>query len=180
MPGERRALFLDRDGVVNIDIGYLHKPEDCQFVTGIFELVRCARAAGYDVFIVTNQAGIARGYYSEATYAAFTEWLLKRFADEHAPITHVYHCPHHPTAGVGEYRTSCICRKPKPGMLLAAQREYGTDMAGSMMIGDSLSDMVAARAAGVRQRYLLNAQALDDGSFVRIASLADAMARLAV
>lgn len=171
MPAERRALFLDRDGVINIDIGYLYKPEDCEFVPGIFELVRRANAVSRDVFIVTNQAGIARQYYSEATYTAFTEWLLGRFADEGAPITRVYHCPHHPTEGVGEYRTACACRKPKPGMLLAAQREYSINMASSAMIGDSLTDMAAARVAGVGQRYLLNAQAPDDGSFVRISSL---------
>ncbi|WP_063533474.1 HAD family hydrolase [Burkholderia sp. MSMB1589WGS] len=177
----RRALFLDRDGVINVDIGYLHRPEDCVFVDGVFELVHRARNAGYDVFVVTNQAGIARGYYSEATFAAFTAWLLQRFAAEDAFITQVYHCPHHPTAGLGEYLTACACRKPAPGMLLAAQREHAIDMARSAMIGDSATDMAAAAAAGVGTRYLLGAAAPNVGEgAVRIASLFDAIGRLGI
>ena len=79
MAALKRALFLDRDGVINVDIGYLHRAEQCEFVPGIFELVRAARRAGYDVFVVTNQAGIARGYYDEAVFAEFTGWMLERF-----------------------------------------------------------------------------------------------------
>ncbi|KVE35308.1 D-glycero-alpha-D-manno-heptose-1,7-bisphosphate 7-phosphatase [Burkholderia sp. TSV86] len=177
----RRALFLDRDGVINVDIGYLHRPEDCVFIDGIFELVRRAGHAGYDVFIITNQAGIARGFYSEATFAAFTTWLLQRFAAERASITQVYHCPHHPTAGLGEYLTTCMCRKPAPGMLIAAQHEHAIDMARSAMIGDSVTDMAAAASAGVGTRYLLGTAAANaDEGFVRIASLFDAIERLGI
>ncbi|AJX70978.1 D,D-heptose 1,7-bisphosphate phosphatase [Burkholderia pseudomallei] len=177
----RRALFLDRDGVINVDIGYPHLPEDCVFVDGIFELVRRAGKAGYDVFVVTNQAGIARGFYSEATFAAFTAWLLQRFAAEGAFITQVYHCPHHPTAGLGEYLMACACRKPAPGMLLAAQREHAIDMARSAMIGDSATDMAAAASAGVGTRYLLGSAAPSEGEeCVRIASLYDAIGRLGI
>ncbi|WP_036003205.1 D-glycero-beta-D-manno-heptose 1,7-bisphosphate 7-phosphatase [Paraburkholderia caribensis] len=155
MSAKKRALFLDRDGVINVDVGYLHRKEDCVFLPGIFELVRRARRAGFDVFVVTNQAGVARGYYTEETFAGFTEWMLEQFADEGAPITQVYYCPHHPDAGTGGYRIACDCRKPQPGMLLRAAREHDVDLTESVMVGDSLTDMQAARAAGVAHRFLL-------------------------
>lgn len=180
MAGLKRALFLDRDGVINVDIGYLHRAEDCLFVSGIFELVRAARRAGYDVFVVTNQAGIARGYYSEQTFAEFTDWMLERFAAEEAPITQVYYCPHHPTAGIGEYKQSCECRKPAPGMLMQAASEHAVDLAASIMVGDSVSDMEAACAAGVGRCYLLQAEPVGaiDSSWVHISVLADVMRAL--
>jgi D-glycero-D-manno-heptose 1,7-bisphosphate phosphatase len=156
MSAKKRALFLDRDGVINVDIGYLHRKEDCVFLPGIFELVRRARRAGYDVFVVTNQAGIARGYYTEEMFAGFTEWMLGRFAEEGAPITQVYYCPHHPEAGIGSYKITCECRKPQPEMLLRAAREHDVDLPASVMVGDSLTDMQAAKVAGVKQRFLLS------------------------
>jgi len=155
MSAKKRALFLDRDGVINVDIGYLHRKEDCVFLPGIFELVRRARRAGFDVFVVTNQAGIARGYYTEETFAGFTAWMMGQFEDEGAPITQVYYCPHHPDAGVGSYKIACECRKPQPGMLLRAGREHDVDLSVSVMVGDSVTDMQAARAAGVEHRFLL-------------------------
>ena len=155
MTAPKRALFLDRDGVINVDIGYLHHKEDCVFVPGIFDLVRTARRLAYEVFVVTNQAGIARGYYSEETFAEFTRWMLGQFEAEDAPIGQVYYCPHHPTAGVGEYLRACECRKPEPGMLLRAAAEHGIDMAASMMVGDTVMDMQAGEAAGVGRLCLL-------------------------
>ncbi|HDR8911062.1 TPA: D-glycero-beta-D-manno-heptose 1,7-bisphosphate 7-phosphatase [Burkholderia multivorans] len=149
------ALFLDRDGVVNVDIGYLHRPSDCRFVPGIFELVRAANREGYRVFVVTNQAGIARGFYTEQVFRAFTEWMLDEFAQQDALIDKVYFCPHHPDAGLGEYRVACECRKPLPGMLLRARDEFDVDMARSIMIGDNLTDVEAALAAGVGRVFWL-------------------------
>ncbi|WP_109478935.1 D-glycero-beta-D-manno-heptose 1,7-bisphosphate 7-phosphatase [Paraburkholderia sp. C35] len=163
MGEKKRALFLDRDGVINVDIGYLHRKEDCVFLPGIFELVRRARRAGFDVFVVTNQAGIARGYYTEETFAGFTEWMLEQFAQEGAPITQVYYCPHHPDAGIGSYKIACECRKPQPGMLLKAAREHDVDLSASVMVGDSLTDMQAARAAGVKHRFLLGGETKASG-----------------
>lgn len=174
----RRALFLDRDGVINVDIGYLHRREDCIFIPGIFELVRRARAAGYDVFVVTNQAGIARGYYSEETFAEFTEWLLLQFVAEGASVTDVYYCPHHPTAGVGKYHTACECRKPAPGMLLRAAREHIIDLSRSVMVGDSEADMVAAKAAGIGARYLLGAAVDESAATVHVGNLFEVIDRL--
>lgn len=147
------ALFLDRDGVINVDTGYVHRPEDCVFVSGIFDLVKRANAAGMLVFVVTNQAGIARGYYDEAQFQAFTDWMLQRFEAQGAHIAKVYHCPHHPVSGLGEYLRACDCRKPAPGMLLAARDAYGVDMSRSAMVGDTPTDMQAAAAAGIGQRW---------------------------
>ncbi|MFM0568792.1 D-glycero-beta-D-manno-heptose 1,7-bisphosphate 7-phosphatase [Paraburkholderia caledonica] len=182
MSAKKRALFLDRDGVINVDIGYLHCKEDCVFLPGIFELVRRARRAGLEVFVVTNQAGIARGYYSEETFAEFTSWMLEQFLVEGAPITQVYFCPHHPDAGIGGYKIACECRKPEPGMLLKAAAEHGIDLAASVMVGDSLTDMQAAKTAGVGTRYLVGAPDApegDDEGFVRITTINELMDRVA-
>jgi D-glycero-D-manno-heptose 1,7-bisphosphate phosphatase len=180
MTALKRALFLDRDGVINVDIGYLHRAEDCVFVPGIFELVRQARKAGFDVFVVTNQAGIARGYYSEETFAAFTGWMLEQFAAEGAPITQVYYCPHHPTAGIGGYGIVCECRKPAPGMLLRAAGEHHVDLGASVMVGDSLTDMQAAKAAKVGTCYLFGDAVVEDldSGVVRVNDLLDVATRL--
>lgn len=151
----KAALFLDRDGVINVDKGYVYKPEDCEFVDGIFELVARAHGIGMLVIVVTNQAGIARGYYTEDEYHTFTSWMKEQFTARGTPLTAVYHCPHHPTAGVGDYLRECICRKPSPGMLLAARDTFDLDMARSVMVGDMPTDMQAALKAGVGTRWKL-------------------------
>jgi len=151
----RKALFLDRDGVVNIDVGYLHEPGACVFLEDIFELVRMANHAGYVVVLVTNQAGIGRGYYSVDQFQAFTDWMLGEFQSRGARIDRVYYCPHHPEFGIGEYRQACACRKPQPGMFEQARADFDLDMAGSLMIGDKPSDLQAASRADVAHRFLL-------------------------
>ncbi|MDX9741454.1 MAG: D-glycero-beta-D-manno-heptose 1,7-bisphosphate 7-phosphatase [Gammaproteobacteria bacterium] len=150
----KRALFLDRDGVINVEKDYVHRIEDFEFVDGIFELCREARGRGYELVVVTNQSGIGRGYYSEADFQALTAWMQDRFAGEGATIAAVYHCPYHPAAGVGEYRKDSFDRKPKPGMLLRAAEDLGLDLSASLMVGDRISDMQAASAAGVGCRIL--------------------------
>ena len=152
----RRALLLDRDGVVNVDHGYVHTPERTDFVDGIFELVIAANRSRLDVVIITNQAGIARGYYSESEFEAYMAWMQARFAAQGASIDAVYYCPHHPTHGVGRYRVACDCRKPQPGLILRAAFERELDLAHSIFVGDKPSDMQAARAAGVETRFLLS------------------------
>lgn len=178
----RRALFLDRDGVINVDHGYVHRIEDFEFVPGIFELVRAARHRGLLPVVVTNQAGIARGYYDEAQFAELTRWMLARFAAEGAALERVYHCPTHPTEGIGRYRVDSIDRKPGPGMLLKARDELGIDLAGSVVLGDKASDMLAGRAAGAGHLLLLRAHRDDSdpppaGTRV-VATLADAQAAI--
>jgi D-glycero-D-manno-heptose 1,7-bisphosphate phosphatase len=151
----RPALFLDRDGVINHDDGYTHRIEEFRFKDGIFELCARAQALGYALVVVTNQAGIGRGYYSEADFQRLTAWMLERFAERGIRFAGVEHCPDHPTHGLGAHRRENPRRKPGPGMLLDAAAAHGLDLARSAMIGDRVSDMQAALAAGVPTRILL-------------------------
>jgi len=155
----QRALFLDKDGVINVDHGYVCTPERTEFIDGIFELCRAATQRGYLNVVVTNQAGIARGYYTEAEFLAYMDWVRGEFRTRGAQLDAVYYCPHHPVHGIGEYRRDCDCRKPKPGMLLAAVRELAIDPAQSALIGDSASDVEAAEAAGIGCILLLQTDA---------------------
>ncbi|ALX13456.1 D,D-heptose 1,7-bisphosphate phosphatase [Burkholderia cepacia JBK9] len=151
---KRKALFLDRDGVINVDYGYVHRQQDCVFVDGIFDLVRLANATGHQVVVVTNQAGIGRGYFSESQFVAFMDWMRRRFDERGARIDRVYFCPHHPVAGMGRYRQACACRKPQPGMLHDARRDLGLDLSASILVGDKRSDLDAGARAGVGRRFL--------------------------
>lgn len=152
----RRALFLDRDGVINVNHGYVHKQENFEFIDGIFELVRKAREFGYIVVVVTNQAGIGRGFYTEDDFLRLTDWMNAEFIARGAAVDAVYFCPDHPTHGVGHYRRDSQMRKPAPGMLLKAREELGIEMALSIMVGDKRSDMQAGAAAGVGTLLWLN------------------------
>lgn len=154
----RPALFLDRDGVVNVDTGYVHRVEEFRFCDGIFDVCREARRRGAAIVVVTNQAGIARGYYDENRYQALTAWMQARFDAEGASIDAVYHCPHHPLHG-----GPCTCRKPAPGMLLRAAREHALRLPESLLVGDKESDVQAGRAAGVRACVRVSAALLADG-----------------
>lgn len=155
----KRALFLDRDGVINHDAGYTSRAENFQFIDGIFDLCRAATRSDYLLVVVTNQAGIGRGYYSVEDFLALTAWMRARFKVEDAPIADVFYCPFHPEHGVGEYKKDSFDRKPNPGMLLHAAEKHSLDMGRSIMIGDKDSDMQAARKAGVgiRCQYLADA-----------------------
>lgn len=151
-----KALFLDRDGVVNVDSGHVHRRECFEFQPGIFELCRAAQACGYLLIIVTNQAGIARGYYSESEFLELTDWMNAKFAEQQVHITRVYYCPYHPVLGIGKYKYDSPDRKPSPGMLLRAQSELHLDLASSVLVGDRFSDIQAAIAAGVGTQILLD------------------------
>jgi D-glycero-D-manno-heptose 1,7-bisphosphate phosphatase len=150
----RRALLLDRDGVINFNHGYVHTAEQTEWVPGIFELVAQAHRQGLLVVVVTNQAGIGRGYYSEQEFLGYTAWVHAQFAQRGTPLLATFWCPHHPDGGIGPYRVACSCRKPEPGMLLAAGERFGLDMQASWMIGDKPSDLEAAVTAGVGHRWL--------------------------
>lgn len=151
----RRALFLDRDGVINVEKNYVHRIDDFEFVPGIFELCHCAVQLGFRLVVVTNQAGIGRGYYTEADFQSLTEWMLGQFQARGIEISAVYHCPFHPTAGIEGYRRESFDRKPNPGMLIRAGRDWALDLAGSVLLGDKDSDMAAGRAAGVGHLFKL-------------------------
>jgi D-glycero-D-manno-heptose 1,7-bisphosphate phosphatase len=167
-----KALFLDRDGVINFDYGYVHKTEDFKFLPGVFNLVRIANALKFKVIVVTNQAGIGRGYYSEQTFQELTAWMCHEFEYNGGRINDVYFCPFHPKFGVGVYRVDSELRKPAPGMLLKAQEDHGIDMARSVIVGDSVSDMDAGFAANIGTLLFLGGgQAV--GGAITISSLDD-------
>jgi D-glycero-D-manno-heptose 1,7-bisphosphate phosphatase len=179
----RSALFLDRDGVINVDHGYVHRPEQFEFVPGIFELARFWTAElGRPIVVVTNQSGIGRGLFGESAYADLTRWMCDRFAAEGAAITRVYHCPYHPRHGVGAYRCDHPWRKPNPGMIVQAASDLGLDLARSAIMGDSMSDIAAGAAAGVGLRVLVGSRRIDAGAGVPshqvVADLASALALL--
>ena len=150
----RPALFLDRDGVVNVEKNYLHKIEDFEFIEGIFELCKKYQDLGFLIVIVTNQSGIARGYYSEEDFELLSRWMLDVFERENIQITALYHCPHHP-----DISGACSCRKPEPGMLLEAAKAYDIDLKHSLLVGDSERDITAAHRAGVMETYLFSKEA---------------------
>jgi D-glycero-D-manno-heptose 1,7-bisphosphate phosphatase len=152
------ALFLDRDGVINLDNGYTHRAEDFVFIDGIFALCRHALAQGFALIVVTNQAGIARGMYSEADFLRLTAWMHDRFAAEGAPLTKVYWCPFHAAAGRGVYKRESDWRKPNPGMLLQAHADFGIALAASVLVGDKASDIQAGQRAGVGTNLLFAPQ----------------------
>jgi D-glycero-D-manno-heptose 1,7-bisphosphate phosphatase len=173
----RPALFLDRDGVINLDRAYVHRAEDFEFIDGIFDLCREARLRGYLVFVVTNQAGIARGYYTEGDFLRLTQWMCDQFVAADALIDKVYFCPFHAEHGVGKYKIDSPLRKPAPGMILQAAQEYDVDLSRSVLVGDMDTDIEAGVAAGVGCNLLYRPHADSRSTPVaaqRISRLADA------
>lgn len=150
----RRALFLDRDGVVNIDTGHPHRREDITFIEGIFDVCRLAKMKNYLLIVITNQAGIGRGMYGEEDFHALMQWMGERFAREGCAWDAYYFCPHHPEHGIGAYKTVCDCRKPKPGMLTRAAEEWAIDLGGSLLVGDRETDRDAAASAGIGHFFM--------------------------
>jgi D-glycero-D-manno-heptose 1,7-bisphosphate phosphatase len=149
------GLFLDRDGVVNREIGYLYQPEQVEFTPGIFDLCRYAQVHGYKLIMITNQSGIARQLYSEPDFHVLMKWMTKEFLRANVRIDGYYFCPHHPDHGVGPYRKECTDRKPQPGMILKASTDHSIDLTQSVLIGDRCSDIQAGAAAGVPNLILL-------------------------
>jgi D-glycero-D-manno-heptose 1,7-bisphosphate phosphatase len=164
VPSLQPVAFFDRDGVINIDTGYLCSQDLCVWVEGAIEAIKLLNAKGFRVVIVTNQAGIARGYYSEDEFLRFSEWIVQTFASEGAEISQTLYCPHHPTEGQGIYLRDCECRKPKPGMLESVFLNPAVQREGSFLIGDRETDVAAAQAAGI-QGYLFPGGNLE--TFVR-------------
>lgn len=151
--GKTPALFLDRDGVINVDKNYVYRIEDCEFVDGIFELCCKAKEMGYKLIVVTNQAGIAKGYFTERDYATFMDYVRGEFEKRGCPLDDVYYCPFHED-GIGEYRKDSEDRKPNPGMILKAAARHGVALRSSILIGDKESDVEAGRRAGVETLIL--------------------------
>jgi D-glycero-D-manno-heptose 1,7-bisphosphate phosphatase len=171
----QKALFLDRDGVVNVEVGYLHRAEEVRFVEGIFSLCRTAIKLGYRLIVVTNQAGIARGYYTEADFHALMDFIQTKLRAEQIELDAVYHCPFHPEHGVDQYKREHEDRKPGTGMLRRGAREFNLSLIDSVMIGDRCSDIAAANAAGLRQAFLISGTETSTcpGNYLPVNSLAE-------
>ncbi len=146
----RPAAFLDRDGVLNVDHGYTHKPEQLEWIEGAPEAVRLLNEAGYYIFVITNQSGVARGFYDEASVNSFHLNMQDSLAARGAHVDAFYYCPHHPEGTIKSFAIRCRCRKPEPGMLEQAAREWPIDLKSSFLIGDKDDDMAAAAAFNIR------------------------------
>jgi D-glycero-D-manno-heptose 1,7-bisphosphate phosphatase len=146
----RPAAFFDRDGVLNVDTGFVSRPEEYVWTPGAIAAVAALNAAGYLVFVVSNQSGVARGRFTCADVDRLHTWMNGELARAGARIDGFYYCPHHPTEGAGPYTGDCDCRKPKPGLILRALAEWPVDIGRSFLIGNSDRDLEAARRAGVR------------------------------
>ncbi|ARR01027.1 D-glycero-beta-D-manno-heptose 1,7-bisphosphate 7-phosphatase [Campylobacter porcelli] len=144
-----KALFLDRDGVINKDPGYVYRIEDFEFMPGIFEALSGFMALGFEIFVVTNQSGIGRKYYTQADFDNLSYYMISEFKKRGVSIKKIYYCPHTPD-------DNCSCRKPKSGMFLQALSEFDIDMKSSIMIGDKKSDIEAASGAGVGKSFLID------------------------
>lgn len=150
VPARHRAVFLDRDGTLNVEKDYLYRPEDFVFIDGAPEAVRRLQQAGFKVIVVTNQSGVARGYFGPDAVEGLHRHIQELLAAYETQIDAFYYCPHHPQYGNEAFRLDCDCRKGKPGMLLQAAREHALDLAGSYMVGDKAADIEAGVRAGCR------------------------------
>jgi D-glycero-D-manno-heptose 1,7-bisphosphate phosphatase len=142
------GLFLDRDGTINVERGYLADPNDVELLPGAADAIRAANEFGIPVIIITNQAGVARGFHSEAAVVSVNERLKQLLSDQGARIDAVYYCPHHPEAGNPPYRIVCTCRKPRTGMLKMAEKSLGINLASSFVVGDKCSDIETGKNGG--------------------------------
>jgi D-glycero-D-manno-heptose 1,7-bisphosphate phosphatase len=145
----KKALFIDRDGVINVDRVHVSRVKDFEFTKGIFDLCRKYTESGYLILVITNQAGIAKGLYSEKDFRKLTRWMIKQFFKHGVKISRVYHCPHHP-----DFTGPCKCRKPEPGMILQAIKDFNLDIKQCILIGDKDNDLEAGRRAGIPESNL--------------------------
>jgi len=154
----KRGLFLDRDGVINREKNYLYKISELEWIEGIFELTKFAAEKSLQIFIVTNQSGIARGYYTEVDFHRLTKHMTSVFEKNNIKIADIFYCPFHPDASIPKFRGDHPWRKPRPGMFFAARDLYNLDLVNSFMIGDRQSDVQAAEAAGIQNIALLGSK----------------------
>ncbi|MDP2903131.1 MAG: D-glycero-beta-D-manno-heptose 1,7-bisphosphate 7-phosphatase [Methylovulum sp.] len=180
-PIKNKSVFLDRDGVINQDKNYVHRIDDFIFIDGVFDACKSFVKAGYKIIIITNQAGIGRGYYTEHDFSILNDWMLAEFKRRGVFITAVYYCPHHAKHGLGQYFQACQCRKPEPGMLMQAASDHDIDLGHSILVGDKLSDIQAGKAAGVGRCFFVKTGKLiaeadskqADGTFDNLSAIFD-------
>ena len=165
--GDRAAVFIDRDGTLTEEVGYVNHPSRLRLLPRSAEAIRRLNAAGMAAVVVTNQAGLARGYFSADVLRATNDALVAGLKDAGAHLDGIYVCPHHPTEGAPPYRVVCECRKPAPGLLQRAAAELGLDLAACTMIGDKASDLVPARSVGARAVLVLTGYGLGEWEYHR-------------
>lgn len=151
----QKAVFFDRDGVINIDTGYVHKIEDFIFIDGVIDAIAYLKSKGYLCILVTNQSGIARGYYTEHDFHKLCSYMQDTLASKQASFDGIYYCPHHPDASIIQYKVNCECRKPKSYMFEKAIIEHNIDVTQSIMIGDHASDLQAASKVNIANLILV-------------------------
>ena len=162
----KKAVFFDRDGVINRDYGYVGTLERFEFLPSVKEALADIKAMGYATILVTNQSGIARGLYTVDDFDTVTEFMQGELSKTGAQFDGIYFCPHHPQASVAQFRCECTCRKPKPEMFFWAQKEHDLDLEHSIMVGDHASDIEAAKSAGVKNLFLIGEHLQTDGTLV--------------
>lgn len=155
MSSGKKAVFLDRDGTINIDTGYIDTPERFEFIPGSLTAIRRLKQAGFLIVVITNQAGIAKGIIRQENVAVLNEAFIEMLKAAGARCDGYYFCPHHPEGVIEKYRQTCSCRKPEPGLILRAVASFGIDLRQSFMVGDKLSDLLAARHAGIRSLLVM-------------------------
>jgi D,D-heptose 1,7-bisphosphate phosphatase len=146
----RPAVFLDRDGTINVEVGYLSRPEDLRLINGSAAAIRRLNEAGFLVVVVSNQSGVARGYFGEDAVGRVNGAMARRLERSGARLDAVYYCPHYPDGVVEQYRRTCDCRKPAPGMIRRAEREHNIDVTRSYVVGDHRGDIELAKNVGAR------------------------------
>lgn len=167
----KKAVFFDRDGVINADYAYVGKIENFDFIKGVPQTLKKLKDKGYFLVLVTNQSGVARGMFTEADVLRVTAFMQESLRVYDACFDAVYYCPHHPQASVESYRMQCRCRKPNPGMLNQAAADHDIDMSDSVMIGDHASDLQAGLAAGVGRLILVGSHVESESQKVRCDSV---------
>ena len=151
-----KVAFLDRDGVINKEVGYLHTVAEFEYTENCIIGLRALSSLGFKLIVVTNQAGIARGFYTNEEYRLLAEWITSDLKANNVELLDTFYCPHHPDGKVASLSYACSCRKPQPGMFLKARDKFGIDMSNSIVIGDKYTDILAGRAAGVGQAFLVS------------------------
>lgn len=147
---KQKAIFFDRDGTINVEKGYLYKTEEFEFIEGAVEALRMAQNAGYKLIIITNQSGIARGYYTEEEFLELNKWMMETLAGKGVRIERVYYCPHYPHAKIKEYSIDCNCRKPKRGLYMQAISDFDLDISACYVIGDKIRDCSICEKGGCK------------------------------
>tara|TARA_B110000008_G_C16945428_1_gene554209 strand:- start:1522 stop:2055 length:534 start_codon:yes stop_codon:yes gene_type:complete len=168
---KNKALFLDRDGVINVDCGYVYQINKFEFIDGIFRLVKKAKDNGYHVLIITNQAGIGRGLYTEKDFEKLMSWVKTKFIENNGFIDDIFFSPFHPVHGIGYYKQDSDCRKPNPGMILKAAEKYNINLSNSILVGDNITDAEAGKKAGVRTNIIYNNDITSKHNYFSVAKI---------